>query len=71
MKGVNMLNPAGFWVRILASLLDGIIIGYPLLSLATSLLGFGRKHRLQVLVIFSIQLLSLFYGLDIQLERKY
>ena len=33
-----MVNPAGFWVRILANLLDAIIIGIPLQSLATCFL---------------------------------
>jgi len=33
------LNPAGFWIRLGASLLDGIIIGIPLALISLALLG--------------------------------
>ena len=34
-----MTNPAGFWVRFIASFLDGIIIGIPLAIISYFLLG--------------------------------
>ncbi|WP_419962682.1 RDD family protein [Psychrobacillus sp. BM2] len=34
-----LLNPAGFWIRFGASLLDGIIIGIPLAIISLILLG--------------------------------
>lgn len=33
------MNPAGFWIRLGASLLDGIIIGIPLALISLALLG--------------------------------
>ena len=38
-----MENPAGFWVRILASLLDAIIIGVPLSIISYLFLGFEKE----------------------------
>lgn len=36
-----MLNPAGFWIRLVASFLDGIIISLPLTIISYVILGEG------------------------------
>jgi uncharacterized RDD family membrane protein YckC len=39
LKGVGALNPAGFWIRLGANLLDGIIMSLPLAIISYLILG--------------------------------
>ncbi len=59
-----MTNPAGFWVRVLASLLDGLIISLPLSIIFYLLLGNWEDENYSSLLItiYSILVPIIWYG---------
>ncbi|MHB1404482.1 MAG: RDD family protein [Desulfitobacteriaceae bacterium] len=63
----NTLNPAGFWIRLGANLLDGLIVALPIAVLAFLLAGEVRGSYIYyaIYILYSIIVPSVWHGYNV------